>query len=501
MKDDVQAPKHERRTMWGQWRAVLTAGLALVLASACLPGRAAEKLVIITPHWEGIRKEYEWAFAEWSERELGERIEIDWIDRGGTSSDLKFVESEFGANPEGIGIDMFWGGGTDPHLKMADAGLLSSYRAPDELLATLPEDYFGIEMYDPEHRWYGTALAGFGILYNKIVLRKLGLPTPQSWRDLADPRLTSWVGSADPRQSGSVHMMYEIMLQAYGWEEGLGLITRLGANVRSFPKGGSQTPKDVAIGEAACGLAIDIYGLSQIAQAQSEELAYLWPEGETVINPDCISMLKGAPHREAAERFIDFVLSPAGQKVIMLPPGEAEGPREFQLARMSVLPALYGELGERSAVTVNPFEWQSSLQYDPAKGGARWGLVNDLIGALIIDTHPDLVAAWRALQEAGMPAEALAELERGPVSEEEALRLATEEWKDQETRNREISRWRGFAREKYRRVRKRCGDDPDSAGARLAGVARGAIPAAAGLFFLWAIGDLVVRGVRRVRGY
>ena len=59
--------------------------------------------------------------------------------------------------------------------------------------------------------------------------------------------------------------MYEIILQAYGWDEGFALLTRMGANIRSFPKGGSQTPKDVAIGEAACGLAIDMYGLAQIA--------------------------------------------------------------------------------------------------------------------------------------------------------------------------------------------------------------------------------------------
>jgi len=457
-----------------------------------------DRLVIISPHWEGIRKEYGWALAEWSQRQLGRRVEVEWIDRGGTSSDLKFVESEFHANPQGIAIDLFWGGGLDPHLKLADEGLSQPYRLPARVLNSLPPDYFGIPMYDPQYRWYGTALSGFGILYNKAVLRHLGVSPPRSWRDLADPQLTSWVGSADPRQSGSIHMMYEIMLQAYGWDQGLNLMTRIGANTRSFPKGGSQTPKDVAIGEAACGLAIDIYGFSQIAQAQSDELAYVWPEGETVINPDCISILKGAPHAEWSQRFVDFTLSPGGQKLLMLAPGQPEGPREFELARMSVLPALYGELGSRRVMPANPFQWHSSLRYDPKKGGARWSLVNDLIGALLIDTHADLVAAWRALQARGLPVQGVAELGRAPVSEQEALRLATEEWKDQQKRNAAISRWRAFAREKYHRIERENGQDPDSLPARLAWGVRMAVPVCTLVLLLLAVVDLAQRAVRRV---
>jgi ABC-type Fe3+ transport system substrate-binding protein len=474
----------------------------VLLASAALPGFAAggtQRLSVISPHWEGIRKEYQWAFADWSEREFGTRWEVEWIDRGGTSSDLKFVESEFKANPSGVGIDLFWGGGLDPYLKLADEGLSAPYRLPAAQLAGIPADYQGIPMYDPQWRWYGTALSGFGILYNKAVLRHLDLPIPRTWRDLADPRLTSWVGSADPRQSGSIHMMYEIILQAYGWDEGFALLTRMGANIRSFPKGGSQTPKDVAIGEAACGLAIDMYGLAQIAQAQSDELAYVWPEGETVINPDCISILKGAPHLEAAQHFVEFVMSPAGQKLLMLAPGESEGPREFPLARMAVRPALYAEIGPRSIMPADPFRWHSAFQYDPKKGGKRWTLVNDLIGATIIDAHPDLIAAWKALQAAGLPADGLAELGRAPLSEAEAMQLTEEKWKDQGFRNQEISRWRASAREQYRQAQRLAGANPDALAARLVSAARLAVPVATAALLLFALASLAAGSLRRLR--
>jgi ABC-type Fe3+ transport system substrate-binding protein len=465
-----------------------TAILALLVALAP-PCRGAE-LVIISPHWEGIRKEYERAFSDWYEKRFGERVHIEWLDQGGTSADVKFIESEFSAQPNGINIDLFWGGGIDPYMELADAGLLEPYRLPDRLLSGVPPTYAGLPVYDPEYRWYGTALAGFGIFYNKRVLPIMDLPTPRTWSDLADPRLHTWVGSADPRNSGSVHMMYEIILQAYGWDEGMSVITRMGANVRAFPKSSSAIPKDVALGQVAAGLAIDIYALAQIAYSHTDDLAYVWPEGQTVINPDGIGILKGAPSMLVARRFVDYVMSPAGQRLLMLPPGAKGGPREFTLGRMSVLPALYGELGSESICPADPFAWRSSLKYDPEKGGTRWGLVDDLIGSTIIDLHDDLSMAWRALRDAGMPKAALAVFVQPPMDEREAMEFAAGGWHDQEQRNIAISRWVRFSRDKYRRVRVLCGD-PHVAGETAEAVLRYLVPALAALAFCAFVVDVV----------
>lgn len=424
------------------WVAI---GLSLGMARA--GGEA--QLVIVSPHWEGIRREYTAAFSAWHEQQYGEPVTVEWLDLGGTSAIQRYILSEF-SKADSIGIDIFWGGGIDPYLDLAERGVLQPYRLPNDLLAPIPSDYFGLPMYDPQYRWYGTALSGFGISYNKGVLARLGLSPPQTWTDLTRPGFYTWVGSGDPRQSGSTHMIYEIILQAYGWEEGLALLTRLGANIRTFPRSSSQPIKDVARGEIACALAIDIYGLAEIAHAGREVVGFVFPEGQTVINPDAIAILKGAPHQETAERFLCFALSPAGQRLWMLSPGDPEGPRSYLLNRMSVLPALYPELGERVTVPQNPFTVARALPYDPEKGSTRWGLVNDLLGALIIDTHADLQRAWKQIIAAGMPAEALARLVEPPLSEEEALRLARKVWQDQTRRQATISRWVAFAKEKYR---------------------------------------------------
>jgi len=282
----------------------------------------------------------------------------------------------------------------------------------------------------------------------------LKLPEPKIWSDLARPELAGWVSSADPRQSGSIHKMYEIILQNYGWEEGFEVVTKMDANVKVFSRSSSDIPRDVDLGETACGLAIDIYALAKIAEAGTDKLGYVMPEGETVINPDSIGILKGAPHKELAQRFLEFVMGEPGQKLWMLKVGEPEGPKELALRRMSVMPDVYDMLGDKIDVPTNPFKWKTSLQYDHEKGSARWGVVADLIGTMTIDMHSELVKAWEAVRKGGMKEAALKRLVAVPITEEEADRLGKEKWDDPTFRNTKLEEWTKFAVEKYKNASK-----------------------------------------------
>ena len=46
---------------------------------------AAEKLVIVSPHWEGLRYEFARAFSDWHQEKYGTPVEVDWRDLGGSS--------------------------------------------------------------------------------------------------------------------------------------------------------------------------------------------------------------------------------------------------------------------------------------------------------------------------------------------------------------------------------------------------------------------------------
>ena len=393
-----------------------------------------DKLVIISPHWEGIETEFDTAFKAWYSKKTGRQVAVDWLDQGGSSSDFRFIESEFKRLPEGIGIDLFFGGGTDNYLKLANKGLLAPYKLSEIQLARIPKEIFGIPVYDPEYRWYGAALSSFGIMYNEELRALFDLPEIQTWNDLTHPKLINRVGAADPRESGSAHMMYELILQGYGWEKGFELITQLGANVRGFSAGSNAIPRDVAAGQVIYGMAIDFYAYGQIAEIGADKIQYVVPHDAAVVSPDSIAILKGAPNMAVAQKFLDFVLSDEAQKLWVLRDTDPEGPKwKGGLNRSSVVPALYDELGDR-CVAANPFELDlTPIDYDAVKGGIRWDIVGDLIGALVIEPHKDLTNTWKAINKSEDPekrAAAIQILGQVPITEAEALELSEGSWQD-----------------------------------------------------------------------
>jgi len=431
---------------------ILWWGLLLILAIIhSFPALVfADKLVLISSHWEGIRYEFERAFKARYRSETGRAVELEWMDVGGSSETLRYLESEFKNKPAGIGIDVFFGGGLDPYLALKKAHLLESYILPKSLLEKIPTSLAGVPLYDPDHSWYGATLSGFGIVYNKVVLGLTKMPVITTWEDLASPRGFGWVGSSDPRKSGSVHMVYEIILQAYGWEKGWRIITGMGANVRNFTNSASQVPKDVATGEVAYGLAIDFYAWAQVKEAGSDKIGFILPDNLTIITPDAIAILKGAPNPDVAKAFIRFVMSEEGQKLWLLVQKSAGGPQRFQLNRFSVLPSLYTLPPQSTAVKLNPFSWRSDFAFDPNLGSERWSIVNDLIGVLVIDQKHLLTRAWKeVLDKGGLSEQEWQRLTAMPISADEALALAKTKWKDPAFRNQKLNEWIHFARSKY----------------------------------------------------
>ena len=423
---------------------VAFAAFCLASGSAC----AADRLVLLSPHWQGIRLEFTDAFRRHYRATAGRDVELQWLDVGGGSSDIvRYIESQFLVKPAGIGVDVLFGGGTDPYQYLKDRGLLAPCRLPAAVLAALAPDIAGMPLYDPGHRWYSASLTGFGIITNRAVLKRLGLPEPQRWADLARPEYFSWVGAADPRKSGSAHMAYEIILQAYGWEKGWQVLTAIGANARGFSSAAGQIPKDVTAGEVACGLSIDFYAWAQVRIYGPEVVGFVLPRDLTVVNGDAIAVLKGAPNRRLAEEFVAFVAGEAGQRLQMLNRGEPGGPVRHDLARFGVIPRLYGELTGRTSVTLNPFEGTGGFRFDAEKAALRRTIVDDLIGTLIVDRRPELAAAWRAALKTMPAAAAMEKVTALPLTEAQALAIATQGlWNDAAFKNRTMREFSAFAR-------------------------------------------------------
>ena len=80
-------------------------------------------------------------------------------------------------------------------------------------------------------------------------------------------------------------------------------------------------------------------------------------------------------------------------------------------------------------------------------------MVAALVGALLVDTHSELQAAWRSIVIRNRPAADLVELGRVPLDEAEALQLAATRWKDPAARNQIKIEWQSWAQAKYKRLR------------------------------------------------
>lgn len=402
-------------------------------------------------------------------------IEVIWQDiGGGTSAIARYVRSQFRERPDGIGIDLLFGGGTDIYLRFADEGLLAPLKMPDLFTNRIRPTLNGVPLYDPQGRWFGPMLSSFGILCNREVLRRIGYPgLPQTWDDLGSPLLRSWVGAGDPRLTGSVHMVYEIILQGEGWDNGFRKLTLLGANVHSFIRDSGTLTRAVITGEVAAAGNVDVNALSAVGR-NPDVMAFVLPDvqrrqtpegtvvlsGGTIVNPDAIAVLKGAPRKELARAFVEYTLSDAGQRLFFLRPGVQDGPVRNPLCRLSVVEAMYEQypIDQRSTGAANPFTQTQTLPYNSKVGEQRWDALNDVLGAVIVDAHEELAAANRTIQR-GLSGDdyyrLLRELIAPPCTEAELMAHARRSVEEgPRARAAQLNLWGEAARERYRRIRR-----------------------------------------------
>ncbi|MGC9051357.1 ABC transporter substrate-binding protein, partial [Pyrobaculum sp.] len=165
--------------------------------------------------------------------------------------------------------DVAWGGGPTLFDSLYKDGLLLPLEG-DEVkaaLAQIPKTIAGMPMMrtgaDGKVYWVAWAISSFGITINTKVLKAAGVPEPKTWSDLASFDYGRAVlmgmpvtGVARFTESTSHTRIAEIILQAYGWDDGWRVITLTAANGKIF--GGSEAVRDAVIaGDIGAGWTID----------------------------------------------------------------------------------------------------------------------------------------------------------------------------------------------------------------------------------------------------
>lgn len=423
----------------------LTSAIALIAASAA----SADTVTVVTSFPQDLTDPFKAAFEE-----AHPEHELEVVNRN-TNASVAFLQETRDSNT----TDLFWASAPDAFEVLKSEGLLAKVDIASE---GIPDEIGSYPINDPDGFYYGFAASGYGIMYNTRYVEANDLPIPAEWDDLMSAEYNGHVAMSAPSRSGTTHLTVETLLQGDGWEDGWAKWKWIAGNMNTVTERSFGVPDAVNSGSAGYGIVIDFFGLSSKASDFPVELVY---PSVTAIVPANIAVIENAPHPEAAKTFVEFVLSPEGQQVLLNP----------AIMRLPVNQAAYENAPEGFP---NPFDENfapGAIEFDVNKSGTRYNLVNSLFDVLITYRLEELRAAVAAIQQAeaaladsgNAEAQALIDearelVEALPITEEESLDPSFAEAfqisrADPTTevvgRQAEIEQeWDSFAVENYRRA-------------------------------------------------
>ena len=444
VKNNPTTYKHKRISMrWYVFIFLLIIPITL---------QAMNRLVIISPHRKSIQNELIPKFENYYKNRFQKEIKVEWIDQGGTENDLRFIYNRFSQNKKTSNIDLFWGGGDITFRELENRNLLESFSLPTSLAKEVPEHMVGVSLKSKQNMWYASALSSFGIFFNKKLLQMLKLPLPETWKDLGNPEYFNFISVADPSHSTSSLVMNLIMLSALGWDEGWKLLTSIAGNARKFTHASSDPIKAVISGDAAVATAIDFYANAKVLSLGAQNVGFVLPQGQTIFNSDPIAILKGAPNKKNAEKFVEFILGKEAQKILFLPKGAQGGPKLSTLGRIAINKLSYLDTKHLNLNVINPFEHKhTQLDFDFAKFAKIKAIVRDIIYAVHVAPHRELQQAWKVVIATKDNKNAIQAFLKPPLSEKQVMEYV-KKWDDNTLRNKIINQLMKEAQKKYENI-------------------------------------------------
>jgi len=239
--------------------------------------------------------------AEAFEEATGIKIEFLTMSSGEVLTRLRAEKT----NPQ---TDVWLGGGSDAFITAKKEGLLAAYLSPN---ASQVNPAFR----DPEGYWTGVSLVLVGFIVNEERLQSRGLPQPYKWTDLANPIYANEIIASNPTTSGTAYTTVSGILQLYKGEKGWAFLDQLYRNVPYLEKSGAAPAKLVLTGEFSVGIAPDPH--IAVLRNPHAPVKAIYPQDGTLAWPSPVAIIAGAKHPDNAQRFVDWVLSPEGQRVLM----------------------------------------------------------------------------------------------------------------------------------------------------------------------------------------
>jgi phosphoglycerate transport regulatory protein PgtC len=354
--------------------SVAAAALAGVVLFAGSAFAQSGKVSVVTSFSKDVTDPFKQAFEK-----AHPGVTLDVQNRN-TNAGVKFVE-ETKANNQ---VDVFWASAPDAFEVLKGKGLLQKYKPKAE---GIPEKIGSYPINDPENFYSGFAASGYGIMWNDRYAKANKLPEPKDWQDLAKPVYFDHVAMAAPSRSGTTHLTIETILQGEGWDQGWRTLKEVSGNFSQITERSFGVPEAVNSGQAGFGIVIDFFAFS--SQASGFPVKFVYPTVTTIV-PANVAMIANAPNKAGAEAFLDYLVSPAGQEVLLEP----------SIRRLPVNPAVYAKA---PADYPNPFKdpsLGSRVKFDVNVSEKRTNVVDVLYDQTVTFQLDALKAATKAIHEA-----------------------------------------------------------------------------------------------------
>jgi len=172
---------------------------------------------------------------------------------------------------------------------------------------------------DPDSQWFGFSARARIIAYNKAEVKRGEI---KNYEDLADPK---WKGKICTRSASHPYMLSLIasMVAHLGEQKAEAWARGVKENLARDPKGGDTDQlRSTAAGECAIAIANQYYYVRLMRSSKpddrkvAEKLAVVLPNQDnrgTHMNISGGGMLKHAPHKEAAQKFLEYLASDEAQ--------------------------------------------------------------------------------------------------------------------------------------------------------------------------------------------
>lgn len=268
--------------------------LGCLVLAGCSSGGNKTPVLVYSPHGKEMLGEFEQRFEA-----AHPDIDVQWLDMGSQDAyDRVRTERE---NPQ---ADIWWGAPMTAFDRAAEEGLLERY-VPGWDSAEPPE------FKNPQGFWYGTFITPEVIMYNTGMLQPRDVPN--DWDGLLDPRWRDKILIRYPLASGTMRIIFCALIQREiertgDSSAGFRWLQKLDANTKTYVADPTQLYLRVARQEAPLTV-WDLPDVQLQVEVNHYPFGYVIPASGTPLVTDCIAIVKGAKHAEAARAFYEFVTS------------------------------------------------------------------------------------------------------------------------------------------------------------------------------------------------